>query len=323
MLCAEACSPPKMGDVQFFPRIWKSSKQLLRKRVIQLDFPFFSHKGALTLRARIIFRLRNKGAVLPFHHQHILTALIQDFTKDFVQSNGKQEVFYNFSGLKGQTRVSRHGLNYYSSRVTLVLSSPHKHFIDFFVRNLFSQQLIEVGSLILAPETVEMEQPPKFEEEVKYLSISPIVLSVGGDDSPGKEFILPESDAFSDLLYDSTMSRMERSGMFSPEEIAKFYKFQIIPDTAYIQKINTESKKFARIYGIYEKENKMEVRGYTIPFALYAHPTVQQFVFECGMGEATHHGYGMVDLAHSDPTARATPYDLTGLNIRVVATSFR
>jgi CRISPR-associated endoribonuclease Cas6 len=268
--------------------------------------------------------LRNKGAVLPFHHQHLLTALIKDFTSGFAVPAGRHEVYYNFSGLKGQTKVSRHGLNYYSSRVTLVLSSPHQPFIDHFIQKLFAQHLIEVGSLILAPETVEMEQPPKFAEEVKYLSISPIVLTVGGADAAhSKDFILPESDEFSDLLYDSTMGRMERSGMYTPEDIASFYKFQVIPDAAYIAKINSESKKFARIYGIFEKGEKIEVRGYTIPFALYAHPTVQQFVFECGMGEATMHGYGMVDLAHTDPTARAAPYDLTGLHIRTMSTAFR
>lgn len=260
---------------------------------------------------------------MPFHHQHLLTALIQDYTSDFVKSNGKHEVYYNFSGIKGQTKVSRQGLNYFSSKVTLVLSSPHKYFIDFFLRNLFSQQLIEVGSLILAPESVEVEQSPKFDEELKYLSISPIVLSIESEVSQSKDFILPDSDIFSDLLYDSTMGRMERSGMYSPEDIAAFYQFQIIPDAAYIQKISVEAKKYARIYNVFEHTEKKEVRGYTIPFALYAHPRVQQFIFECGIGEATHHGYGMVDLAHADPTARAVQYDLTALNIKAVVSSFK
>ncbi len=259
--------------------------------------------------------------MLLFHHQHLLAALVREFTKGYEHNTANGEGLYHFSGLKGQTRVSRHGLNYFSNRVTLVLSSPDKKFVDFFIRNLFGQHLIEVGGLILSPEMVETEQMPNFQEETKYICISPLVLTLRGEEEMAKEFILPDSDAFSDLLYDSTMGRMERSGFFSPEEIANFYKFQIVPDRDYIAKIYQEAKKFARIYTINQPDHsKLEVRGYTLPFALYAHPKVQQFVFECGLGEATTYGYGMIDLAHSDPTARAMAYDLTSLHITTPTT---
>ncbi|MFT6828816.1 MAG: CRISPR-associated endoribonuclease Cas6, partial [Roseivirga sp.] len=67
------------------------------------------------MRVRIIFKLKNRGAVLPFHHQHILAQFIKG-----VIVNGKNENFidfpyYSFSGLKGQTKVSRTGLNYFSN----------------------------------------------------------------------------------------------------------------------------------------------------------------------------------------------------------------
>ncbi len=38
------------------------------------------------------------------------------------------------------------------------------------------------------------------------------------------------------------MSRMERSGAYTPEQIASFYKFQVVPDKGYLQRIREGEK---------------------------------------------------------------------------------
>lgn len=217
---------------------------------------------------------------------------------------------YNFSGLKGQTKVSRNGLHYFSSRVTLVLSCPDQGFINYFLTNLFAMPQVEIGNLQLIPEMVEREQTTSLTEETKFICISPLVLVTPGfNDMEGKRFINPETDEFSDALYDSTMLRMEKSGSFSPEQISSFFQFQIVPDVEYLNKIRESQKKFARIYPVYDQDVKYEVRGYTFPFTLYAKKEVQEFVFICGLGAFTHKGFGMLDLANADPSQRATPYE--------------
>lgn len=263
------------------------------------------------LRTRIIFKLRNKGGVLPFHHQHLLAAMIKDLTSGSAGSYYPACEFYNFSGIKGQTKVSRNGLQYFSSRVTLVFACVDQRFTDYLLQQLFSNQFIEVGGLILSPEMVEREHTPEFSEEMKYICLSPLVCTMQADNEMGaKEFIMPDTDQFSDLLYESTMNRIERSGLYTPAQIASFFKFQIVPDQYYLSKITKESKKFARIYTLPNHHKKTEVRGYTMPFSLYADPKVQEFVFFCGLGEATTAGYGMLDLANTDPTLRSMPYEL-------------
>jgi CRISPR-associated endoribonuclease Cas6 len=257
------------------------------------------------LRVRIIFKLRNKGAVLPFHHQHILAALIGDIVANY---RGHKPI-YNFSGLKGQTRVSRHGLHYYSSRVTLVFSSLDHDLIIYFINHIFKTNLLEVGELILTPEAVEEEGQPSFINPTKYVCISPLVIVNPYGEEVAKDFILPDSDQFSDYLYESTMNRMEKSGLFSAEQISSFYQFQVMPDMQYIEKIKKEAKKFARIYAIYDHETPVaEVRGYTFPFSLYAHSKVHEFIFNSGFGETTDDGYGMLDIANTDPLTRCVPY---------------
>jgi CRISPR-associated endoribonuclease Cas6 len=261
------------------------------------------------VRVRLIFSLKNKGAYLPFHHQYILA----QFLKGLIVKGGREEFFnynyFNFSGLKGQTKVSRSGLHYYSSLVTLVLSSPNEDFMDYLLEQVFETPKIELGNLILAPEYTEQEIEPTLETSNKFVCISPLVLLTPAfNDESGKRFINPDTDEFSDLLYESTLTRMERSGWYSQEQMESFYKFQVVPDMNYVNKLREQQKKFARIYSVYDMDVKYEVRGYTLPFTLYAAPEVQDFVFRCGLGAFTHKGFGMLDLANHAPSQRTEPY---------------
>lgn len=261
------------------------------------------------MRVRLIFSLKNKGSFLPFHHQYILA----QFLKGLIVKGGREDFynynFFNFSGLKGQTKVSRSGLHYYSSLVTLVLSSQSEEFIDYLLEQIFATTKIELGNLILSPEYTEIEVEPVLEASNKFVCISPLVLITPAfNEEAGKRFINPDSDEFSDLLYESTLTRMEKSGWYSTEQMESFFKFQVVPDMVYVNKLKEQQKKFARIYAVYDLDVKYEVRGYTLPFTLYAAPEVQDFVFKCGLGAFTHKGFGMMDLATHPSETRTTPY---------------
>ncbi|UII20408.1 CRISPR-associated endoribonuclease Cas6 [Fulvivirga ligni] len=262
------------------------------------------------MRVRIIFLLKNRGSHVPFHHQYLLAQMI----KGILMKGGDEKYvhysFYNFSGLKGQTKVSRKGLHFYSARVTLVLSSPNKQFIDYFLMNLFDFNQVELGGLYLQPEGVELEEEIEMEDSIKFICISPLViLNSSFNDNSAKRFIPPDTDNFSDLLYESTISRMQAANMYTEEQLASFYKFQLVPDKTYLSRLTAAQKKFARIYPVYDQDVKYEVRGYTFPFTLYAAKEVQQFVFNCGLGRFTHKGFGMLDVANSNPNSRVLKYE--------------
>jgi len=224
--------------------------------------------------------------------------------KDFTQ--------FNFSGLKGQTKVSRKGLHFFSSRVTLVFACPDKPFLDYFLGRLFEQKEIMVGNLHLVPESFEAEEPVQIRDEAKFLCISPIVLIAASfNDESSKKFISPEGDEFSDFLYESTLARMETTGKYTAEQLTSFYKFQIVPDLNYIQRLQALHKKFARIYPLYDNDIKYEVRGYTFPFTLFAAKEVLQFVYENGLGFFTHKGFGMLDVSNNDAIQQAAQEEAT------------
>jgi CRISPR-associated endoribonuclease Cas6 len=263
------------------------------------------------MRVRIVFALKNKGGAVPFHHQMLLSSFIQTQL-----AGGEQQdyTFYNFSGLKGQTKVSRVGLQFYSSKVTLVVSSLSKAWIDTLLRTIFAQTQVEIGNLLLIPERVELEMPPSFEFQMKYICISPMaVIGTDNEHYTAKKFISPEDDAFSDLLYEVLMKRMEQTGLYTTEQLANFYKFQVLPDKQYLQKIKADDKKFARIYTVQQDSQKHEFRAYTLPFTLYADATVQKFLFECGIGYHTEEGFGMIDYIQGDSPKSTVPYELEGV----------
>ncbi|MBS1559818.1 MAG: CRISPR-associated endoribonuclease Cas6 [Bacteroidetes bacterium] len=257
------------------------------------------------MRIRIVFSLKNRGAYVPFHHQFLLAQTV----KGLVMLGAKPEYYtfnhYNFSGLKGQTKISRKGLHFYSSKVTLVFSSPHREFVNYFLTTLFSQKELMIGNLQLVPESHDVEHPILFADTMKFLCISPIVLLPASfNDEQGKRFISPESDEFSDFLYDNTLERMEAVKEYSTEKVSDFHKFQLLADHDYLLKIQSGHKKFARIYPLYDADVKYEVRGYTFPFTLYAPQPVQQFIYENGLGCYSHKGFGMLDVAHANSLAR-------------------
>lgn len=257
------------------------------------------------MRTRIIFSLKNRGAYVPFHHQYLLAQVIKGLLIFGPQKEYLDYTQYNFSGLKGQTKVSRKGLHYFSSKVTLVFSSSDKTFKDYLLARIFEQKDIMVGNLHLVPESAEDEETVQITGESRFLCISPVVvLPATFNDDTGKKFVSPESDEFSDMLYESTLSRMEATGKFTAEQLASFYKFQVVPDKDYINRIQASHKKFARIYPLFDNDVKFEVRGYTFPFTLYAAKEVQQFVYENGLGYFTNKGFGMLDIATNDSIQR-------------------
>lgn len=262
------------------------------------------------MRVRIVFSLKNRGSYVPFHHQYLIAQFIKGVLVFGSREDYKSFSLFNFSGLKGQTKVSRKGLHFYSSKVTLVFACADEAFMEYFLKELFQLKEIMVGNLQLSPESYEQEKPVSIGGEVKFLCISPIViLPAKFNDEASKRFIIPGTDEFSDLLYDSTLSRMEASGKFSAEKLASFYKFQLVPDQDYILRLQESHKKFARIYPLYDNDVKFEVRGYTFPFTLFASVEVQSFLYENGLGLYTAKGFGMLDVSNQNTINKDEPQE--------------
>lgn len=248
------------------------------------------------MRVRIIFNLENKGSAVPFHHQNLLSGFIKKLIVKEAPEKYGNFTFYTFSGLKGHTKVSRKGLHFFSKRVTLVLSSSEKEFVDFIINAFFNLKTFELGALKLTPIQVDIEHPPVFEDNMKFICISPIVLTPPQfDEKECKAFVSPTGDRFSELLQQTVINRMRKFGI-ADKQLKEYDEFRLKPDGRYLKKIKESGKKFARIYPVYQEDIKYDLRGYTMPFSLDAPKEVNEFVYTCGLGVCTNKGFGMIDI---------------------------
>ena len=244
------------------------------------------------MRIKISFlKVHGSSGTVPLHHQKIISAFLEEVIREMSVSSNN----YSFSSLKGTSKVQTGQIRFLSSKVSLVLSAPEADFIDELVKKIFDRRLVSFAKLTLVPKSFEVIADPDFNTQMKYVCISPMVPQEAflADESGNlPEPLDPRSQEFSDMFYDAILDRMEKAG-FTEDQISKFAEFEIIPDPTYIQKIADTHKKFARIY----KNNlNQTIYGYLLPFTLHAHPQVQKFIWECGIGLYTTQGYGMVDI---------------------------
>jgi len=263
------------------------------------------------MRVRLVFNLVNKGAELPFHHQYIITNFLLEYIETYLRSvKEPDKVFYNFSSLKGQTSLGKGSLQFLSNKVSIIFTSNDEGLIDYLIYELYNKSLVMLGRLELVPANVDKENPIDFATEMKYVCLSPIAIANPMEDSMfAQKYINPSFDLFSDTLYENTLNRMEQAG-YSSDELSLYYQFQLIPDKEYLSKMKDGQKKIARVFPVFIQNEKLELRGYIFPFKLYAHPKVQEFIFTCGFGTFAEKGFGMLDIANTDPNVRVIPYSL-------------
>jgi CRISPR-associated endoribonuclease Cas6 len=232
------------------------------------------------------------NATISLHHQMILSSFLEEQIKYIPEKSES----YCFSSLKGTSKVSDGKIRYLSSKVSLVITAPEKEFINSLLKKLFSLETINLDNLILVPKSYQIISEPDFQTAMKYICISPYIpyYQEGADISePGD----PHTHEFSDKAFEYQMRRMEHAG-YTEEKLNSFSEFEIIPDVGYFRKVENSSKRYPRLY---ENKNGEMIYGYLFPFVVHAHPEVQKFIWENGIGQYTKEGYGMLDTVPETP----------------------
>jgi CRISPR-associated endoribonuclease Cas6 len=242
------------------------------------------------MRIKISFLREHASAnSIPLHHQKLLT----DSLGVIMDEISGDRSFFNFSSLKGTSKIQNGFMRFLSSKITLVVSSRNQEFAEALVKRIFDSPHLAVGKMHLIPKTYEVIPDPSFQTKMRYLCISPMIIHHPEREADkAQEMVDPTSQQFSDILYNITLDRMERAG-YSESMMNDFAEFEAQPDMEYINKINESGKKYARFYKSATGDPMM---GYLLPFTLHAHPEVHKFIWECGIGHLTEEGYGMIDM---------------------------
>jgi CRISPR-associated endoribonuclease Cas6 len=236
----------------------------------------------------------NKDGIIPLHHQRILSSFLEELIRELpLQSQS-----YSFSSLKGTSKVTAGQIRFLSTKLSLVISSSEREFLEALLKKIFGQETITLGKLSLIPKAYQVISEPQFQTVVKYVCISPIIIGTALQGEPPAP-LDPTMHDFSDAVFDSIITRMEEAG-YSDSQLNDFAEFEITPDTAYMQKIQNNAKKYARVY---KNNNNESYYGYLFPVFIHAHPEVHKFIWERGLGLFTTEGYGMLDTVPESPAA--------------------
>lgn len=241
------------------------------------------------MRVKISFTRDNtSGNSIPLHHQKILSDSLGLIVQEI---NGNKKDLC-FSSLKGTSKIQNGQMKFLSSKVTLVISSHDEMLVNKVIDRIFEKSFLPVSKMNLLPRHKDVIPDPVFEVKMRYLCISPLVLfDPSADPEKALNQIDPTSHEFSDILYNVILDRMEKSGV-GEDQLNSYAEFDAQPDQEYIAKMGSGNKKFARIY---RDNNGHNMVGYLLPFSLHAHPDVQRYVWQNGLGVLSDQGYGMID----------------------------
>lgn len=242
------------------------------------------------MRVKISFlRDHSSANSIPLHHQKLLTESLTPFFETLTTDRSQ----FNFSSLKGTSKIMNGFMRMLSSKVTLVVSCRSKEYLDAVIKLIFERPFLTVGKMNLIPKNYDIIPDPDFQVKMRYLCISPLILfDPNKDTDKAQEQTDPTSHAFSDILYNEVLDRMEKAG-YTESQLNEFAEFEFMPDQDYVTKVNTTGKKFSRFY---KAESGVTMMGYLLPFTLHAHPEVHKFIWQTGIGVLTEEGYGMVDI---------------------------
>lgn len=242
------------------------------------------------MRIKISFYQESSSAdSIPLHHQKLLA----DALKPVLRSVSDDPSLFNFSSIKGTSKIMKGFMRMLSSKVTLVISSRKKEMLEQAVNALFKEKELTVSKMKLLPKSYVHIPDPEFGVKMRYLCISPLILhDPAKEPHKAQEQPEPSSHAFSDILYNVTLDKMEKAG-YSESQLSSFAEFEYTPDADYVHKITAAGKKFVRHY---QSSSGNSMAGYLLPFTLHAHPLVQEFIWQSGIGALTEEGYGMVDI---------------------------
>ena len=132
------------------------------------------------MRIKISFLREHASAnSIPLHHQKLLA----DGLGELMDQVHSDRSVFNFSSLKGTSKITNGFMRFLSSKITLVISSSSNEFAEALVKQIFDKPFIEVGKMNLAPKTYEVIPDPAFQTKMRYLCISPLIM-VNPDKEP-------------------------------------------------------------------------------------------------------------------------------------------
>lgn len=240
-----------------------------------------------------------KGITLPINYNHLLAGTIYHFLAqsdaayaDFLHNEGyiaaeKRFKLFTFSQLMAERRRVSRAEIHFSSTLSWYVSSPVERFLSHFADTLLTEGRLFLGLHQLRIRDVTVPRIPRFQPEMRFRCLSPIVMSTKRE-RDGKHvmhYCLPDDPAFSELLRQNLIRKHEAIYGRAPHNDALTFRF----DPAYIRRRQGRVTRLVDYKGI-------KIRGVLCPFTVSGSPALIRVGYECGFGDKNSAGFGMVEV---------------------------
>ena len=233
------------------------------------------------MRIRINFIATN-GGILPYNYQYDIHVMLRNVLG--TQSEMIPHEYFTYSWLffpHKWTVKNPNGIKLVpNTRLSLYVSSPDSGFIQKLYKILQKTSRVSIGSLPLNIHSVLVIDDPKFKEEMRFKTLSPILVTtqIKAEGRTKIWDLAPKDDKFFEHLAENLVSKY-----------TAYYGSP--PESNYIRvtKIYWTKSKRIRVKNMFHISHLMS-------FNIVGHPDILRFAYECGFGEKNHFGFGMVSL---------------------------
>ena len=240
-----------------------------------------------------------KGITLPINYNHLLVGAIYRFLAesnpeyaDFLHDEGYQTAekrfkLFTFSQLMAERRRITGEQIHFRSTLTWFVSSPVQQFLSHFADTLLTGGRLSIGPHQLKIKDVTIPRVPRFQSEMQFRCLSPIVMSAVRQRNGQRRthYCLPDDPELSELIRQNLLRKHEAIHARTPQDDTLAFHF----DEAYI------SRKQGRVTRLVDFKG-IKIRGIMCPFNVSGSRALIQVGYECGFGDKNSAGFGMVGV---------------------------
>lgn len=214
--------------------------------------------------------------------------------------NARNYKLFSFALRFHKSEISNGLINLIEPGATLYIASPLiEDFVKNFLIGTFEQKLIELRfpslTTIFNIKSAEIIPSPEFNSSMKFILLSPMVLSTGKIENLKitQKYLRPQNiSTINRVLTDNLKNKY----YLVYNEKKSFDEVSLLWDDDYLLKRERVTKK------VTIKRNgipPIDVIGIQAPFKLEANPDLIKVGYECGFGEKNSMGFGMAEVINN------------------------
>ncbi len=265
------------------------------------------------MRLKIILYSENNRFLIPINYNYPLSSAIYkvfsrgspEFSdwlhnQGYVTKDGKPMKLFTFSKLFVKNASLHNNALKGKGNVTLYFSSPiEKELVESFVNGLLNMRSIYVGNQNLGStfiiSGVQVLEEPRFKSEANFRMLSPTTVSTVKDiDGERKIYYYRLGD---DGIEEAIAKNLKKKyALVHKKEYGG--KLKVIFDSKYINK-SGGSRRLSKLITLKEGlSDEIKIKGFLCPLTLEGSSEMLQTAYNCGIGERTSQGFGMLEKAN-------------------------